>query len=163
MVLVFSLNLMPYFYSCLMQWKTFLLFSTDHYNSQYSLISKARHILCGKGNQAAQKVWPDIQAQADDPTARLSKKPNSWGVWWGTKHPWGNRSVCLSALSQLHEVTAGLKTQEDKRDLNLPHPWFDTGKLQYPLRHTGTQGMFRTIEQSMSARGCWKILTAPHF
>lgn len=128
--------------------------SKDHCNSQYSLISKARHILCGKGNKAAQKVWPDIQAQADDPTTRLSKKPNSWGFDGTQSTPEETEVFASQHCHGSMKSLLGLKTWEDERELNLPHPWFGTGKLQYPLHHTGTQGMFRTIEQSMSSQGC---------
>lgn len=128
MFIAFSLTLMPYFYRCLMRWKTFLPFSKDHCNSHYSLISKARHILYGKGNKPAQKFWLDIQAQADHPTPRLSKKPTSGQDWWGAKQPWGDGGVfasqhCHSSMESLLD----LKTQEDDRDSS------STLKLSTPL------------------------------
>lgn len=78
MFMVFSLILMPYFYSCLKRWKTLLLFNKDDWNRHRSLISKAKHRLSGKGNKATKKVWPDIQAQPDHPALRLPKTPNLW-------------------------------------------------------------------------------------
>lgn len=115
MFIVFSLTLMPYFYSCLMQWKTFLPFSKDHSNSHYSLISKSRHILCGKRNKAAQKVWPDIQAQAEHPTRRLSMKPNSWGFEGVQSSPEETEVFASQHCHSSMESLLDLKTQEGGR------------------------------------------------
>lgn len=107
---------MPYFYSCSVPWKTFLPFSRDHCNSHYSLISKARHILCGKGNKAAQKVWPDIQAQAHPPSPRLSKKPNLWGFDGVQSSPKETEVFASQHCHSSMESLMDLKTQEDGRD-----------------------------------------------
>ena len=135
MIIVFSLTLMPYFYSHLMRWKNFLLFSKDHCNSHYSLTSKIRHILCGKV-KAAQKVWADIQAQADHPTPRLPKKPNSWGFDGVQSSPEEmdvfDSQHCHSSMESLQY----LKTREDGRDsssaLELSIPLVQHRKVAVP-------------------------------
>lgn len=122
-------------------------------------------ILCDKENKAAQKTWPDIQA--DHRTLRLSKKPNSWGFGGAQSSPKEMEVFASSTVrapwSQCWIWKHRRMTETDLLHLNFPHLWFGTGKLPYPLHHAGMQYMFITIDQSMPAWGCWKILMPPRF
>lgn len=120
MFIVFSLILMPYFYSCLKWWKNLLLFNKDDGDRHHSLISKAKHRLSGKGNKATKKVWPDTQAQPDRPALRLPKTSNFWEFDEAQSSLKETKVFSSQYEFSPMETVLDLKAQEDDRDSPSP-------------------------------------------